>query len=103
MRQFITQKQKYKASCKLANSEATKVPLLSNTPIETFRHEVEVDEVFFNTVKLFHPRMGECNFFSSFCCEADFVWKDGLGVVYMADPMVDGGTTLPMKLYVMTF
>ena len=30
--------------------------------------------------------------------------KDGLGVVYMADPMVDDvGATLPLELYVVTF
>jgi translation initiation factor 2-alpha kinase 4 len=72
MRQLIAREQQYKANRKRTNSEATEVPLLSDTPIETFSHEVEVGGVLFNTVKLFHPRTGECAF-SSFCCEADFV------------------------------
>ena len=73
MRQLIAREQQYKANRKRANSEATEVPLLSDTPIETFSHEVEVGEVYFNTVKLFHPRTGECVLFLSFCCEADFI------------------------------
>ncbi|KIJ97967.1 hypothetical protein K443DRAFT_104703 [Laccaria amethystina LaAM-08-1] len=86
MRQLIAREQQYKANRKRTNSEATEVPLLSDTPIETFSHEVEVGGVLFNTVKLFHPR------------------TDGLGVVYMADPMVDDvSTTLPLELYVVTF
>jgi len=55
MRQLIEQEQQYKASRKRSNSEATGVPLSSDTPIETFSHEVEVGKVFFNRVKLFHP------------------------------------------------
>ena len=72
MRRLITREQQYKASRERTNSEVTAVILLSDTPMETFNHEVEVGEVLFNTVKLFHPRTGE-SVFSSFCYEADFV------------------------------
>jgi len=63
IRQLIAREQQYKASRIRTNSEATEVPLLSDTPIETFNHELEVGDVLFNTVKLFHPRTGECVFF----------------------------------------
>ena len=64
MRQLIAREQQHKANRKRTNSEATAVPMLSDTPIETFSQEVEVGEVYFNTVKLFHPRTGECIYFS---------------------------------------
>ena len=64
MRQLIAREQQHKANRKRTNSEATAVPMLSDTPVETFSQEVEVGDVFFNTVKLFHPRTGECRYFS---------------------------------------
>ena len=44
-------------------SDATEVPLsavspISDTPTESFAHNIEWDGVVFNSVKLFHPRKG---------------------------------------------
>ena len=79
MRQLIAREQQHKANRKRTNSEATAVPMLSDTPVETFSQEVEVGEVFFNTVKLFHPRTGECVFLSFFAVKLIMFEKMALG------------------------
>jgi translation initiation factor 2-alpha kinase 4 len=65
MRQLMAKEQQYKAR-KRANSEATEVPFMGEgdfqVPTEVFAHEMEIDGVRFNAVKLFHPRSGK--FFS---------------------------------------
>lgn len=59
MRQMLEREQN--RARRRANSEATEVPLLGDTPTETFNHEVEIEGVRFHTVKLFHPRNGTWN------------------------------------------
>ncbi|KAH9487410.1 eIF-2-alpha kinase GCN2 [Psilocybe cubensis] len=86
MRQMMAKEQQYKAR-KRANSEATEVPATVeiDTPTETFR-DMEINGVKFNTVRVFHPRVSH------------------LGLVYMADPVVDDfSTATPLELYVVTF
>ena len=67
MRQLMAKEQQYKAR-KRANSEATEVPFMGEldfqVPTEVFSHEMEIDGVRFNAVKLFHPRSGKIFFFS---------------------------------------
>ena len=67
MRQLMAKEQQYKAR-KRANSEATEVPFIGEgdfqVPTEVFGHEMDIDGVRFNAVKLFHPRSG--NKFSIF-------------------------------------
>ena len=62
MRQLMVKEQQYKAR-KRANSEATEVPFMGEgdfqVPTEVFSHEMEIDGVRFNAVKLFHPRSGK--------------------------------------------
>ncbi|KIY47671.1 kinase-like protein [Fistulina hepatica ATCC 64428] len=72
---------------KRASSQATEMPYAaSDTPIETFPQEIEMEGVVFDTVKIFHPR-SEC-----------------LGTIYMADPVCDDmDVTLPLELYSVTF
>ena len=61
MRQLMAKEQQYKAR-KRANSEATEVPFIGEgdfqVPTEVFGHEMDIDGVRFNAVKLFHPRSG---------------------------------------------
>ena len=67
MRQLMAKEQQHKAR-KRANSEATEVPFMGEgdfqVPTEVFGHEMEIDGVRFNAVKLFHPRSGKFFFFS---------------------------------------
>ena len=109
MRQLMAKEQQYKAR-KRANSEATEVPFMGEldfqVPTEVFSHEMEIDGVRFNAVKLFHPRSGKIFFFNSlFFSLKDFLSTlAGLGIVYTADPIVDGiVSTSPLELYVVTF
>jgi translation initiation factor 2-alpha kinase 4 len=57
-KQQLAKERQYKAR-KRANSEATEVPVSGDTPTETFNEEMEINGVRFNTVKIFHPRIGE--------------------------------------------
>ncbi|GLB36853.1 putative anticodon binding domain of tRNAs [Lyophyllum shimeji] len=85
MRQLAEREQLYKAR-KRANSETTEIPMSADTMTESFPHDVEVNGVTFNTVRLFHPR------------------QESLGTVYLADPICDDiNTTLPLELYVVNF
>ena len=59
LRQLLEREQQY-TQRKRANSETTEVPWLGDTPLETFSHDIVIDGVRFNTVKLFHPRRGAC-------------------------------------------
>lgn len=63
MRQMLAKEQQYKAR-KRANSEATEVPssVENDTPMETFC-DMEINGVRFNTVRVFHPRVGEYNLY----------------------------------------
>ena len=69
MRQLMAKEQQYKAR-KRANSESTEVPFMGEgdfqVPTEVFGHEMEIDGIRFNTVKLFHPRSGKVSPFSLF-------------------------------------
>jgi len=62
MRQLIAKEQQYKAR-KRANSESTEVPFVGDedfqVPSEAFGHEMEINGVRFNAVKLFYPRSGK--------------------------------------------
>ena len=63
MRQLMAKEQQYKAR-KRANSESTEVPFMGEggdfqVPTEVFDHEMDIDGVRFNAVKLFHPRSGK--------------------------------------------
>ena len=62
MRQLMAKEQQHKAR-KRANSEATEVPFMEEgdlqVPTEVFGHEMEINGVRFNAVKLFHPRSGK--------------------------------------------
>ncbi|KAG6888788.1 hypothetical protein C0992_007518 [Termitomyces sp. T32_za158] len=85
LRQLAERELQYKAR-KRANSESTMIPSSGDTMTESFPHNVEVDGVTFNTVRLFHPR------------------QESLGTVYMADPVCDDiNTTLPLELYIVNF
>ncbi|KAF5376991.1 hypothetical protein D9615_007308 [Tricholomella constricta] len=85
MRQLAAREQQYKAR-KRANSESTEIPTSADTMTESFHHNVEVNGVTFNTVRLFHPR------------------QESLGTVYLADPICDDiNTTLPLELYIVNF
>ncbi|RDB27411.1 eIF-2-alpha kinase GCN2 [Hypsizygus marmoreus] len=85
MRELAEREQQYRAR-KRANSEATETPMSGDTMTESFTHEIEINGVSFNTVRLFHPR------------------QESLGTVYMADPICDDiNTTLPLELYVVNF
>lgn len=59
MRQAMAKEQQYKTR-KRANSETTEVPQMFDvdTPTERF-HDMEMNGVKFNSVKLFHPRSGK--------------------------------------------
>lgn len=57
LRQLAERELQYKAR-KRANSESTMIPYPGDTMTESFPHNVEVDGVTFNTVRLFHPRQG---------------------------------------------
>ncbi|KAG6898698.1 hypothetical protein C0993_005051 [Termitomyces sp. T159_Od127] len=57
LRQLAERELQYKAR-KRANSESTMIPSSGDTMTESFPHNVEVDGVTFNTVRLFHPRQG---------------------------------------------
>ena len=108
MRQLMIKEQQYK-SRKRANSEATEVPSIAEgdfqVATEVFGHEMEINGVRFNAVKLFHPRSG--NFFSlspSLFFSLNHSIQAGLGIVYTADPIVDEiVSTSPLELYVVTF
>ena len=108
MRQLMIKEQQYK-SRKRANSEATEVPSIAEgdfqVATEVFGHEMEINGVRFNAVKLFHPRSG--NFFSlspSLFFSLNHSTQAGLGIVYTADPIVDEiVSTSPLELYVVTF
>jgi eukaryotic translation initiation factor 2-alpha kinase 4 len=67
IRQLMAKEQQYKAR-KRANSESTEVPFMGEgdfqVPTEVFNHEMEIDGVRFNAVKLFHPRSGKVSSFS---------------------------------------
>ncbi|KAG6864912.1 hypothetical protein C0991_006441 [Blastosporella zonata] len=85
MRQLAERQLQYRAR-KRANSESTMIPSSGDTMTESFPHDVEVNGVTFNTVRLFHPR------------------QESLGTVYMADPICDDiNTTLPLELYIVNF
>ncbi|KAG6906507.1 hypothetical protein DXG01_013561 [Tephrocybe rancida] len=85
LRQLAERELQYKAR-KRANSEATMIPSSGDTMTETFAHDVEVNGVTFNTVRLFQPR------------------QESLGTVYMADPICDDiNTALPLELYIVNF
>ncbi|KAG6890525.1 hypothetical protein C0995_007725 [Termitomyces sp. Mi166 len=85
LRQLAERELQHKAR-KRANSESTMIPSSGDTMTESFPHNVEVDGVTFNTVRLFHPR------------------QESLGTVYMADPVCDDiNTTLPLELYIVNF
>jgi len=60
MRQLMVKEQQHKAR-KRANSEATEVPFMGDgdLPTEMFGHEMDINGVQFNAVKLFHPRSGK--------------------------------------------
>lgn len=62
MRQLMAKEQQHKAR-KRANSEATEVPFMEEGdfqfPTEVFGHEMEIDGLRFNAVRLFHPRSGK--------------------------------------------
>ncbi|KAF8959858.1 kinase-like domain-containing protein [Flammula alnicola] len=91
MRQLAA-KEQVQASRRRANSEATEVPNMSgyfddvDILTETF-HDMHTDTgVKFDTVRLFHPRTAH------------------LGIVYMADPIVDEKVVVPpLELYSVTF
>ncbi|KAF5320234.1 hypothetical protein D9611_011377 [Ephemerocybe angulata] len=84
-RQHLAREQQYK-SRKRANSETTEVPFMSDTPLETFGHEILIEGVHFNTVKLFHPR------------------KSGLETIYLAEPVCeDLKQIMPLELHIYTF
>ena len=108
MRQLMAKEQQYKAR-KRANSEATEVPFMGEgdfqVPTEVFSHEMEIDGVRFNAVKLFHPRSGVIFSFPSFFFSLKSLsTQAGLGIVYTADPIVDDiVSTSPLELYVVTF
>lgn len=68
-----------------ANSDSTEVPSQSGDLLTDFSRPVEVNGVKFTSVNMFHPR------------------KDGLGTVYLADPVCDDDITLPLELTVITF
>jgi len=88
-------------------SDATEVPLSavspnSDTPTESFAHNIEWDGIVFNSVKLFHPRKGppSCHFLSRVANPG----LERLGTVYLAEPICDDiRTTLPLELYVILF
>ncbi|TFK23737.1 other/PEK/GCN2 protein kinase [Coprinopsis marcescibilis] len=85
LRQLLARQEQQYQSRKRANSEATEVPFMSETPLETFYDEIEIEGVQFNTVKLFHPRKGT------------------LGTVYLAEPVADDlKMVLPLELHVFT-
>ncbi|KAG6856809.1 hypothetical protein H0H87_000506 [Tephrocybe sp. NHM501043] len=85
LRQLAERELQYKAR-KRANSESTMMASSGDTMTESFPHDVEVNGVKFNTVRLFHPR------------------QESLGTVYMADPICDDiNTTLPLELYIVNF
>lgn len=103
----MAKEQQYKAR-KRANSEAIEVPFMGEldfqVPPEVFSHEMEIDGVRFNAVKLFHPRSGKIFFPSLFLSLKDFLFTPAsLGIVYTADPTVDDVSTSPLELYVVTF
>ncbi|KAF9527861.1 other/PEK/GCN2 protein kinase [Crepidotus variabilis] len=86
MRQLMAKEQQFKAR-RRANSESTEVPPTFNAEsiTESFQ-DMDMNGVKFNTVKLFHPR------------------PVSLGLVYMAEPVVDDITTVtPLELFVVTF
>lgn len=81
----ILAREEFKARSR-AYSESTAVPVAGDTLTETFNREIEVNGLRFSTVKLFYPR------------------NDGLGTVYLAEPVCDDvNTTLPLELFVVTF
>ncbi|KDR70022.1 hypothetical protein GALMADRAFT_255390 [Galerina marginata CBS 339.88] len=78
-------KQQVRATRPRANSELTAVPSSGETPTETFE-VMEMNGVKFNTVKVFHPRVGH------------------LGLVYMAEPVMDDvNAVMPLEMYVVSF
>ena len=77
MRQLMAKEQQYKAR-KRANSESTEVPFMGEgdfqVPTEVFGHEMEMDGVRFNAVKLFHPRSGMVSSYSFPFLFIDFLY-----------------------------
>ena len=107
MRQLIAKEQQYKAR-KRANSESTEVPFTGDedfqVPSEAFGHEMEINGVRFNAVKLFYPRSGKSTSSLFFPYLIRSSPQAGLGIVYTADPIVDDIVSIsPLELYVVTF
>ena len=102
-KQQLAKERQYKAR-KRANSEATEVPVSGDTPTETFSQEMEINGVRFNTVKIFHPRIGEYTAHHCVIAIPNIPNTESLGTIYMADPICDDvNATLPLELYVITF
>jgi len=102
MRQAMAKEQQYKTR-KRANSETTEVPQMFDvdTPTERF-HDMEMNGVKFNSVKLFHPRSGKplCALISTHL----MIFPACLGLMYMAEPVVDDITSVtPLELLVISF
>ncbi|KAF9445879.1 Serine/threonine-protein kinase [Macrolepiota fuliginosa MF-IS2] len=87
MRQMVAREQLLQLQHRATTSAMEPVSVLGgDTPMESFGKEIIVDGVTFTAVKLFHAR------------------PEGLGTVYMADPVCDDvNTTLPLELYTVTF
>jgi hypothetical protein len=102
-RQQLAKERQYRAR-KRANSETTEVPVAGDTPTETFSQEMEINGVRFNTVKIFHPRIGENVNRCPVITISNLPHIETLGTMYMADPICDDiNATLPLELYVITF
>jgi eukaryotic translation initiation factor 2-alpha kinase 4 len=92
-----------------AESDATEVPPpgATDTPTETFTHEIEFQGLIFKTVKVFHPRKGELSLvaLAAGCCTGLISTHiDGLGTKFSAEPVCeDVNTTIPLDLFVISF
>jgi translation initiation factor 2-alpha kinase 4 len=84
-----------------ANSEVTAIQLTEDTQTTLFDQEIEVSNIRFSSVRLFHPRKG-VKYYLMF--PADLTGTEGFATIYSAEPVCDNvDATLPLELYSVTF
>lgn len=102
-RQLLAKRNQYKARHR-ANSEATEVPGSGDMLTESFVQEIELNDIRFNTVKIFSPRQGSTFPHIRRSHYLTLPQIECLGTTYLATPVCDDAhVMLSLELFVFTF